>query len=382
MDFKNYKKAYSYKTDWELKNSIIVFRIITSKTLVKAGSILVKLALRFGIPLRLFTTKIFNHFCGGENLNKVIELSERLVKFNVKTLPDYSVEAESGSRYYNKLIEEIHKSIELSSKNKNFPFAVFKPTGLVEPEYLKNNYPNDLIQIKDFKKRLNEILAFAYAKKVSVLIDAEDYMYQQRIDDILIEFMKLYNKEFPVVFTTLQMYRKDRLNYLQNLYEESVKNDFILGIKFVRGAYMEKERERAIAGNYPDPIYKTKQETDNAFDEAIKFSIQHIDRIYVFCGTHNEKSCLNLVRLIEDYKLEKSDKRIWFSQLYGMRDNISFNLAAEGYNIAKYVPYGPVNNVIPYLLRRAEENSSAAEQSITELKMLKEVLKIRKDMLK
>ncbi|HOK37093.1 MAG TPA: proline dehydrogenase family protein [Bacteroidales bacterium] len=375
MNFQNFNLAYRYKSKKELKNSLIVFKIITSPFLVSLGSSLIKIAQRLKLPLKPFTANIYKHFCGGESLDDVIALSEKLSKYGVKSIPDYSVEGQAEEESFSKLENEVLKTIKIAHNNPDIPFAVFKPTGLVNPELLTKDSDIQNPEFKKFIERFNRIFSYARELNVRVLVDAEDFVYQHKIDDTLLNFMKRYNKSFPVVFTTLQMYRTDRLDYLKFLLTEAEKNDFILGIKFVRGAYMEKERAMAKKSNYPDPIYKTKVETDNAYNSALKFAVENINRINIFCATHNEESTLYLISLIDTLRISHSDERIFFSQLYGMRDNISFALASEGFNVAKYIPYGPVNKVIPYLIRRAQENSSASSHSKSELAMLKEVLK-------
>ncbi|MCK9321091.1 MAG: proline dehydrogenase family protein [Bacteroidales bacterium] len=377
MHFKNTQVAYAYKTKKELKSALFVYRIITKPFMVTLGKITLNIALFLRIPIKPFTNFMFKQFCGGENLDEVLPVSKKLGKYNVKSIPDYSVEGVSEDAVFNNLISEVKKVIDLVGINKNIPFAVFKPTGLINAKYLEQSTPNEHPEVEAYKKRIDEILSYASKKNVSVLIDAEDFMYQQKIDEILLDFMKKYNREKPIVFTTLQMYRNDRLDYLEFLIEMAKRENFKLGIKFVRGAYMEKERQRAKEGNYPDPIYSTKSETDAAYDKAIKISVENIKHIEVFNGTHNEESVMNLVNLMEQLKLKNNDKRLWFSQLYGMRDNISFNLAAKEYNVAKYVPYGPIKEVMPYLVRRAEENSSMESQAKEEIVMLKKEMKAK-----
>jgi proline dehydrogenase len=212
------------------------------------------------------------------------------------------------------------------------------------------------------------------------MIDAEDYWFQQAIDDVTEDMMLKYNKKTAVVYATLQMYRHDRLDYLQHLIELSKRNNIIIGIKYVRGAYMEKERARALAGNYPSPIYPEKKDTDKAFNEALRISVENHDRIHVFCGTHNEESILALMKYMKDKGLPNNCPSIYMAQLYGMSDNLSFNVAKAGYNVSKYLPYGKVKNVLPYLVRRAEENSAIAGQTTRELIMLKQELKRRKSL--
>lgn len=378
MNFKNTSVAYAYKTKKELKSALFVYKIITKPFLVKLGKFGLNIALALHIPIKPFTNFMFKQFCGGENLDEILKISERIAKYNVKAIPDYSIEGVSEMSAFNKLIDEVKKVIDIASVNKNIPFAVFKPTGLINSDFLKQEINADHSELHAYRQRMNEIFSYAAEKNVKVLVDAEDYWFQDRIDEILLDFMKIYNRDKTIVFTTLQMYRIDRLDYLKFITDMAKREGFKIGVKFVRGAYMEKERKRAAEGGYADPINPTKEATDLSFDNAIEYSVEKIEIVEVFCGTHNENSVLNLVNLIEKHNLPKSDSRIWFSQLYGMRDNISFNLAAEGYNVAKYLPYGPVKDVMPYLVRRAEENSSMGSQAGEEIRMLmEEVSKVR-----
>jgi proline dehydrogenase len=378
MNFKNTSVAYAYKTQKELKSALFVYKIITKPFLVKLGKFGLNIALALHIPIKPFTNFMFKQFCGGENMDEILKISERIAKYNVKSIPDYSIEGVSEISAFNKLIGEVKKVIDIAAVNKNIPFAVFKPTGLINSDFLKQEISADHHELHSYRQRMNEIFSYAAEKNVKVLVDAEDYWFQDRIDEILLDFMKIYNRNKTIVFTTLQMYRTDRLDYLKFITDMAKREGFKIGIKFVRGAYMEKERKRAAEGGYADPINPTKEDTDLSFDKAIEYSVENIEIVQVFCGTHNENSVLNLVNLIEKHNLPKNDSRIWFSQLYGMRDNISFNLAAEGYNVAKYLPYGPVKDVMPYLVRRAEENSSIGSQAGEEIRMLKEeVCKVR-----
>ncbi len=372
MDFKNTSTAYAYKTRKEIKSALFVYKIITKPFLVKLGKLGLNIAITLHIPIKPFTNFMFKQFCGGENLDEVLKVAEKIGKSNVKTIPDYSIEGVSDTESFAKLITEVKKVIDIAAKNKNIPFAVFKPTGLIKAEFLQESTPLNHPALSDYKNRLIDIFEYAAKKQVSVLVDAEDFMYQHRIDDILLDFLKMYNREKAIVFTTLQMYRNDRLDYLDFLIDMAKRENFKLGIKFVRGAYMEKERQRAKNGGYPDPINTTKELTDLSYNQAIEISVENIKNVEIFCGTHNENSVLHLTELMKKYNIPADDSRIYFSQLYGMRDNISFNLAAEGYNVAKYVPYGPVKDVMPYLVRRAEENSSMGSQAGEEIRMLRE----------
>lgn len=374
MNFKNTSVAFAYKTQKELKSALFVYKIITKPLLVKLGKFGLNIALALHIPIKPFTNFMFKQFCGGENLDEILKISDRIARYNVKAIPDYSIEGVSEISAFSKLIDEVKKVIDIASINKNIPFAVFKPTGLINSDFLKQDIAADHPELYNYRKRMNEIFSYADQKNVKVLVDAEDYWFQDRIDEILLDFMKIYNREKTIVFTTLQMYRTDRLDYLKFITDMAKREGFKIGIKFVRGAYMEKERKRAAEGKYTDPINPTKEATDLSFDKAIAYSIENIGIVEVFCGTHNENSVINLLNLLKKYKLQQNDSRIWFSQLYGMRDNISFNLAAEGYNVAKYLPYGPIKDVMPYLVRRAEENSSMGSQAGDEIVMLKSAL--------
>ena len=378
MDLKNTEIAYAYKTKKELKSALFVYRIITKPFLVKLGKIFLNIALFLRIPIKPFTNFMFKQFCGGESIENILEISKPVLKYKVKVIPDYSIEGASKDENFKILIREVKKVIDISAKDKNIPFAVFKPTGLINPSYLKQEIPADHPELIAYKERMKEIFDYAQSKNVKVLVDAEDYWYQDRIDEILFDFMKIYNRNYVLIFTTFQMYRHDRLDYLKFITEMAIREGFKIGIKYVRGAYLEKERKRAVDGGYPDPINPTKEKTDKDFDDAITYSVENINTIEVFCGTHNEESVVHLVNLMEKHGLEKNDSRIWFSQLYGMRDNLSFNLADNSYNVAKYLPYGPIKEVMPYLVRRAEENSSMGSQAGEEITMLKQALKQRK----
>jgi len=375
MDFKNTKTAFSYKSKKELKSSLFVYRIITKPFMVSLGKFFLKIALGLRIPIKPFTNFMFKQFCGGETLEDVVLLADKISKYNVKSIPDYSIEGAANEESFSRLIKEVKSVIDLASKNKNIPFAVFKPTGLIDAKFLETKSPENHPALDDYINRLEEIFSYASSKNVKVLVDAEDYAYQERIDKILLEFIQKYNSNSATIFTTLQMYRKDRFDYLFFLIDIAKRDNFKLGIKFVRGAYMEKERQRAKDNNYPDPIHSTKEKTDKSFDSAINLAIENISHVEIFNGTHNEDSNIKLAELMNTHNLENSDPRIYFSQLYGMRDNISFNLAYNEYNVAKYVPYGPIKEVMPYLVRRAEENSSMGSQAKLEIEMIKEALK-------
>lgn len=375
---KEYKFRYPHKTDKELKRSIFVYKLITNNILVFFGKIFLFLAIKINLPIKVFTKFLFNQFCGGETLAEAVKESYKLQKFNIKSIPDYSVEGGLGNNQQNKTVEEIIQTIITAANNETIPFAVFKPTGLINPQFLeKQNFKNNSGEIEDFKYRLERIFNAAEKYDIAVLVDAEDYKYQQSIDDILLHYMQRYNKENALIFTTLQMYRTDRLYYFKGLINTAKSESFKLGIKLVRGAYMEKERREAEKLGYEDPIFKTKKETDNSFNKAVELAVKNIDVVNIFCGTHNLESTQRLCDLMNGNNIACNTSKVWFSQLYGMSDELSFWLAEKGYNVAKYLPYGPIRKVIPYLLRRAEENSSINSQAKDELHKMKREIKKR-----
>jgi proline dehydrogenase len=297
---------------------------------------------------------------------------------------DYSSEGQETEEAFQHVMKEISYSIDLAVKNKNIAYTVFKPSALGREEVLVKASSGETLsdsekhEIAGFKNRLDNLCKKAYENNIRLLIDAEDHSYLKIVDDTTVDLMKKYNKENAIVFITLQMYRWDRLDYLKELIAEARQSDYKPGVKLVRGAYMERERRRAAAMGYPSPIYPDKAGSDSGYDGAQKLCVENIDIVSLFSGTHNEQSCEYLVNLMAENNLKPGDGRIFFSQLLGMSDHLSFNLASAGYNVAKYIPYGPVREVLPYLIRRAEENTSVAGQTGRELRLITQELKRRK----
>ncbi len=385
LDFNNTKVAFKWKTDKELKKAVFLFKIIGNNFFVKTGKFLTNVALLIRFPVAwAVRPTIYEHFVGAETLEKCNSLIDRFSKHNVKAILDYSVEGGTNDTEIQAALKETLKTIDNAARNKNIPFAVFKPSAFCQTEVLSKAGRNKELSdsekksLEKFSKRIETLCQRAYDKNVPIMIDAEDVAYQNVVDEVVFEMMLKFNKEKPVVYNTLQMYRKDRLDYLKKLYKKSLENEIYIGIKFVRGAYMEIERELAEKYGYEDPIYPNKEATDNAYNKALKFSIEHIDKISIFNATHNEQSAYYLAELMKEYSIAKNDSRCYFSQLYGMSDHISFNLAKAGYNVAKYTPYGPIKQVLPYLLRRTEENTSVAGQTPRELQLLVKEQKRRK----
>lgn len=363
----------------------LIFSAMNNSTLVNIGIKLTNLAIKIHFPIKwIMKNTMFGHFCGGETIDECEKSVAHLAKFQVKGILDYSVEGSGTEDSYDFTKNEVMQTITTGSKNENVPFAVFKVTGLGDFEIMakiqegKKLSRAEEIAYQNLKNRVDAICKSAHDSGTRLLIDAEDSWYQDTLDEIVYEAMEKYNKERVVVFNTFQMYRHDMLERLKKAHQTGKEKGYFFGAKLVRGAYMEKERDRAEKMGYPSPIQPDKASTDRDYNVALEYCVQNIDTMNLFSGSHNENSNLFLTELIHQYGLQKNDERIYFSQLYGMSDNITFNLAKEGFNAVKYVPYGPVEKVMPYLSRRAEENTSIAGQSSRELGLIKQEIQRRK----
>ena len=377
--------AFSYKTDKELQKSHFLFSSINNPILSKLGANIVKIALKVKLPVKgIIRNTIFKHFCGGETIEECSATIEKLAKFNIKTILDYAAEGDSGKNSYDASVHEILNTIDRAAIDQNIPFSVFKPTGIASKELMEKMQlgrkltSEEQHEIELIRKRFDIIASACYEKNVRLYIDSEDSFYQDTIDQFAFELMAKYNREKVVVYNTFQMYRKNMLENLKSAHKEGLKKGYLVGVKLVRGAYMEKERERAEEKGYEDPIMPDKASTDKQYNDALKYCIENIDSMELCSGSHNEDSNYLLIKLMEERKLAKIDERVYFAQLYGMSDHISFNLAHAGYNVVKYVPYGHIATVMPYLFRRAEENTSIAGQSSRELELIRMELKRRR----
>jgi proline dehydrogenase len=327
---------------------------------------------------------IFKQFCGGETIVQCGRAVESLGKFNIGTILDYSVEGKENEADFENTKAEIMLTVQEASRSKSIPFSVFKITGIARFELLEKM--NDLSPLSSTEKlewerveaRVDAICAHAAKHKVPIFIDAEDSWIQDAIDRLADSMMARYNTEQAIVYNTIQLYRHDRLAFLKTSHQKAIDQHYFLGVKLVRGAYMEKERTRALSMGYIDPIQPTKEASDRDFDLAVAYCLDNIDRIAVCAGTHNEESSLRLASAIDARKLNRNDKRIFFAQLFGMSDHISYNLANAGFNVAKYLPYGPIREVIPYLIRRAQENTSVKGQTGRELSLIQKEMKRRR----
>lgn len=383
--FEDTATAFALKSDAELERAYFLFKLISNEPLVKIGTGLTNFAIKARLPVEgLIRTTVFDHFCGGVSEQDCMPVVEKMWAKRVSTVLDYSVE---GKETEDPLDDALAKTLEMLDfvKQKDaIPFAVFKPTGygrfalFQKVSEGKTLTASERSEWERVVNRFDRTCKKAHDLGVSLLIDAEESWMQDAADELVEQMMRKYNKKYAIVFNTLQMYRWDRMEYLRKLYETAKKEGFKIGIKVVRGAYLEKENERAADKGYKTPICSSKQETDINFDNSVIFSLDHLDTISLFAGTHNELSSYKLMEQMQQRDIPSNDPRIWFGQLYGMSDHISFNLAREGYNVAKYLPFGPVRDVMPYLIRRAEENTSVAGQTNRELELLKKERKRRK----
>ncbi len=383
--FNNTEVAFSIKTDTELEKAYWLFKMIKSESLVKLGTGLTKFALKYHLPVEgIIRTTVFDHFCGGVTEEDSLELVDKLYGKGVYSILDYSVEGAEDDENFDRAFHKTLELIDFAKDRQEMPFAVFKPTGLGRFEiYRKVSANEDLTEAEqqEWKRvvnRYDKLSERAKENNIPLMIDAEETWMQKAADDLVEQMMEKYNTEKPIVFNTLQLYRKDRLPYLKELHQRAKEKAYKIGMKLVRGAYMEKERERALEMGYPDPICKTKELTDKNYDDTQAYMLENIDDMAIYSGTHNEESTYYLMELIEKHGLKKNDQRVWFGQLLGMSDHITFNLAKAGYNTSKYLPFGPVKDVMPYLIRRAEENTSVAGQTNRELRLLNEERKRRK----
>ena len=379
LSFENTEIAFRYKSNSDLSRARILFSAISNPGLVQVGKSLTYLALKLHLPIAwAIKPTLYKHFVGGETLDECEKTVKLLSKYKLKSILDYSVEGGKDQEAMQRTLDETLRSVVHAAKHSDIPFSVFKPTAFASQEVLTLASENTNIDsetakaIQFFKESVEKLAKTAFENNIPIMIDAEDSWYQPFVDQVVTEMMEKYNKKEAIVYNTLQMYRTDRLDFLKESLRKAEEGNYFLGIKFVRGAYMEKERLRADEKGYPSPIQPDKDATDQNYDAGVAFTLAHLDRISVFSGSHNETSNRLLTELMEKQGLARNESRIWFSQLYGMSDHISFNLADEGYNVAKYIPYGPVRNILPYLIRRAEENTSISGQTGRELALLEQ----------
>ncbi len=379
LSFDNTEVAFSGKSNSELKWAHRLFKLIGNNTLIKFGKVATNIALAIRLPITGIIKKtIFKQFCGGEDVKECKTTITKLSEYGIGTILDYSVEAKSDEKELENTCQELERGINLATNNTKIPFVVFKISGVATLSILEECNDKECSNIDEYQKsyeRVERLCKAAFEVNTPIFIDAEESWIQNTIDRIAEEMMEKYNKEKAIVYNTVQLYRWDRLDYLKGLDAKSKTANYKVGVKLVRGAYMEKERERAREKGYKDPIQPDKNATDKDYDLAVAYCVDH--NIALCAGTHNEESSKLLTQLIEKKQLDKTNSDFYFAQLLGMSDHISFNLSQNGFNVAKYVPYGPVKEVIPYLIRRAEENTSVAGQTSRELSLISKEMKRR-----
>jgi len=383
--FNNTEIAFSLKKDSELERAYFLFKMIANEPLVRIGTAMTNFAIKAKLPVEgLIRATVFDHFCGGVSEDDCVSVIDKMYTKKVCSVLDYSVEGKVDEAQFDAAFDMTIKLLDFVKEKESIPFAVFKPTGFGRIELYEkigNEVELTAEETKEWNRvvaRYDKVCALAKEKDVKLLIDAEESWMQDAADDLVADMMRKYNTEKAIVFNTLQMYRWDRLDYLKELHAEAKVKGFFVGMKLVRGAYMEKENDRAMANDYTSPICESKAATDRNFDAGVSYMIENIGVLSLFAGTHNEDSSYLVMQLMREQNIPVNSDAVWFGQLYGMSDHISYNLSEAGYNVAKYLPFGPVRDVMPYLIRRAEENTSVAGQTTRELNLLKEERKRRK----
>lgn len=384
-DFENTAIAFQLKSDSELERAYFLFKLIANEPLVRIGTAVTNFAVKAHLPVEgLIRATVFDQFCGGVSEEDCLPIIDKMFEKGVCSILDYSVEGKASEDQFDHALQKTLQVLQFVKEKDAIPFAVFKPTGFGRFELYEKLSAAEVLTHQEHKEwnrvidRYNQVCQKASDLDVSLLIDAEESWMQQAADEIALQMMRKFNTEKAVVFNTAQMYRWDRMIYLEELLSTAKKENFKIGIKVVRGAYMEKERDRAKEKGQKSPICESKQATDTNFDNAVKFMMKNLDVFSLFAGTHNEASTYDLIELMEKKGLDTNDPRVWFGQLFGMSDHITYNLTNSGFLAAKYLPYGPVRDVMPYLIRRAEENTSVAGQTSRELSLLKKEKKRRK----
>ena len=385
LSFDDTQRAFAHKSNFDLQKAYRLFQTFSYPWLVNNGPKLANFALSIGLPINgLIKKTIFHQFCGGETITESAKSAIELHANGIGAILDYSVEGEADNQAYIAAFEELKKVILEAAHQPAYPFAVFKCTGigsfnaLVAASEGGSLTTKQTEELAELSTRVNQLCALAAYHNVKILIDAEETWIQQAIDELAVAHMREFNQEQVIVYNTIQLYRTGRIAEIQRQIVAARAGGYKLGFKLVRGAYMEKERLRAAEKGYVSPIQVSKEDTDRDYDEALKLCFENKDVVSIMAGTHNEASSYLLAQLIADAQLDKKDDRFWFAQLYGMSDHISFNLAHAGYNVAKYLPYGPVKEVLPYLSRRAQENSSVQGQAGRELSLIITEMKRRK----
>lgn len=398
LSFDNSENAFAYKTDKELKDAALLFSTMSYAPLVKLGTRITPFIVKAGLPLKgLIKRTLFNQFVGGETLEETSKVVDKLEKFDVNVILDYGVEGKEGEQNFDRSCEAFIRVIEYAARQSNIPFISIKVTGFARFSLLekldaaandRSGYKGHVhadVLTEDEKAewarvvaRMEKIINAAAAGGVGVLVDAEETWIQDPVDALTMQMMHRYNRQQAVVYNTVQLYRTDRPEFLKSSLQVARERSFFLGVKVVRGAYIEKERKRAKKIGYASPVQADKPATDRAYNEAINICLENIDKVAVIVASHNEHSNMLATELMQKMGIGRRHPHVHFSQLYGMSDHITFNLAKAGYSVSKYLPFGPVEDVVPYLMRRAQENSAVAGQTGRELVLIKKEIRRRK----
>ena len=386
INFENIKVAFADKSDKDLSRAYLLFKTISNPIISNTLTAFIKVAMWLHLPISwAIKATVYKHFCGGTTIENSQATIDKLWESNIGTILDFSAEGKEIEEDFNLAMNETIASIQKAKSESSIPFSVFKPTGLARfalLEKISNNSnltKEEEIEKTNFEGRIENICQTASDNKVPLFIDAEESWIQDAIDEIVIKMMQKFNKNEAWIYNTLQLYRNDRVDHLEMLFKLAAEEKFFVGLKLVRGAYHELEIKRAKEKGYNCPVHTIKENTDIDYNKALTLCIENIDFVSVCAGTHNEESSALLVELLNKHNISKDDKRVYFSQLLGMSDHISYNAAKEGFNVVKYVPYGPVKDVLPYLIRRAEENTSIAGQMGRELTNIIEEKKRRRN---
>ncbi|MDO3644197.1 proline dehydrogenase family protein [Mucilaginibacter sp. L3T2-6] len=385
LSFENTEIAFRHASNSDLKRAYWLFKVINVNFLVKIGPPVTNFAIKIGLPIKgLIKATIFKHFCGGETIAECDKTIKNLYDGGVGTILDYSIEGEDDEQVFDSTRDEIIRTIDRAAVDKAVPITVFKITGVGRFSLLEKLDAGTVLSSEEqgewakVQARILAVCERAYKANIPVMIDAEESWIQKTIDGLALNMMQRFNKERPIVYNTYQLYRHDKLQSIKDDHRAAVNDGFILGAKLVRGAYMEKERKRADEKGYPSPIQPDKQSSDRDYDLSLDYCTDNIDSVAFVAGTHNEESCRKLAEMMDKKGIDHKHPHVYFSQLLGMSDNLSFNLANANYNVAKYVPYGPIKAVLPYLFRRAQENTAIAGQMSRELSLITKEVKRRK----
>ncbi len=385
ISFENTQHAFAYKSDRSLRKSYRLYSLMRYGFLVRAGSFLAPLALKLHLPIKgLIRNTIFELFCGGETLEEAATTAAGLHAYAVKCTLDYGVERSEGEKNYDLAVSEFQKAIRYAGSQEDIPMISLKITGFARFQLLEKYHSGLPLTKKEeaewqkVYERIKTICQTAYQHHTGLLIDAEESWIQGPIDLLARQMMQQFNKREAIIYNTFQLYRQGRFKALMQQWQQSREEGYLPGAKLVRGAYMEKERKRAKEKNDPSPIQPDKAATDREFNKAVRWSLKHLDGLALFIGTHNEESCMRAAQFMHDHQIPYDHPHVHFSQLYGMSDNITFNLARAGFSVSKYLPYGPVKHVLPYLIRRSRENSSISGQMGREQRLLKKEILRRK----